>query len=418
VPAARRPGLLCARAALAPSRCGRAMSRASAPPRANALAFALLGAVAVLGLQCGFVAFGSTRPSRRRRPSATARRADGPLVQSSEVTKAGDEMSERYEKVLLAGRQMAEKLKKKEGGTLPKMYFIGPAGNSAERFADTFLFSMDYTQAPGYMYLDRPPTVKAIEPRYSLIVTDKELSSKARISPPDLYVEDEDEYRELETQILREFAEQPNPDGIPMGCVVGESAVTRPENLEIMKDGLVIWFQVSPDQSWLRTQTSASAGAVHMPSKNIVRPPVWAIANGWDGDVDDGDARQGYKDAVKALEEVYEGIAKVRLRTDVVGIVENSMWGADRLVKAVNTMYGFTEEEDVEEVVLVDDLEKFLESARLSKYFEPAKEWCEEQGAASIEDIVENAEDFAEALSMKPLERKRLNKAAAAAVVA
>lgn len=50
--------------------------------------------------------------------------------------------------------------------------------------------------------------------------------------------------------------------------------------------------------------------------------------------------------------------------------------------------------------------------ARLTKYLQEALDWCDEQGAATIEDVVENAEDFAEALSLKPLERKRLNKAA------
>lgn len=36
--------------------------------------------------------------------------------------------------------------------------------------------------------------------------------------------------------------------------------------------------------------------------------------------------------------------------------------------------------------VLEKDLEKFLEGARLSKYLPKALDWCDEQGAASIED--------------------------------
>ena len=82
-------------------------------------------------------------------------------------------------------------------------------------------------------------------------------------------------------------------------------------------------------------------------------------------------------------------------------------------MKAIAEFYGVsTEGGSVEEELLERDLEKFLEGARLSKYLQPALDWCDEQGAATIEDIVENTEDFADALSLKPLERKRLAKAA------
>ena len=108
-----------------------------------------------------------------------------------------------------------------------------------------------------------------------------------------------------------------------------------------------------------------------------------------------------------------EAIADIRLRADVPGIAENQYWGAERLVKAIAELYGIsTEGGSVEEEVLERDLEKFLEGARLSKYLQPALDWCDEQGAATIEDIVENTDDFADALSFKPLERKRLAKAA------
>ncbi|CAK0829697.1 unnamed protein product [Prorocentrum cordatum] len=64
---------------------------------------------------------------------------------------------------------------------------------------------------------------------------------------------------------------------------------------------------------------------------------------------------------------------------------------------------------------LEKELTEFLENSRLSKYLDDALKWCDEQGAASIEDIVENPEDFVEAMGFKPLERKRFDKACALA---
>jgi len=63
------------------------------------------------------------------------------------------------------------------------------------------------------------------------------------------------------------------------------------------------------------------------------------------------------------------------------------------------------------------ELAQFLDGARLSKYLKTALKWCDEQGAASIEDVVENTEDFEEALNLKPLEKKRLAKACSEAVI-
>merc|ERR1719210_203502 len=118
--------------------------------------------------------------------------------------------------------------------------------------------------------------------------------------------------------------------------------------------------------------------------------------------------------------DMYEKFADIRLRTDVPGVAENSYWGAGRIVKALTEYLGFSLEEEigVEEEVMERDLEKFLEGARLSKYLKPALKWCDEQGAASIEDIVENIPDISHALSLKPLERKRLEKAAASVATA
>merc|ERR1711953_1010363 len=122
-----------------------------------------------------------------------------------------------------------------------------------------------------------------------------------------------------------------------------------------------------------------------------------------------------YIKIVQERRELYEKSADIRLRTDIPGIVENTYWGAAKICKAVTEYLGYkdAEEGSVEQEIMETDLEKFLEGARLSKYFKKASDWCEEQGAASIEDIVENVDDFAEAMALKPLEKKRLVKAAA-----
>jgi len=104
---------------------------------------------------------------------------------------------------------------------------------------------------------------------------------------------------------------------------------------------------------------------------------------------------------------------------DIPGISENSYWAAERIIRLLNQHLDIsTDEVSVEEEVLEKDLAKFLEGARLSKYVKPALKWCEEQGAATIEEVVDNVPEMSEALKLKPLERKRLEKAAAAVAVA
>ncbi|CAE7338349.1 Hip14 [Symbiodinium pilosum] len=271
---------------------------------------------------------------------------------SPEMAAAGRKYAQKYEDIMLAGRQVWQEMLKRD--EVPKkIYFIGTNGNTGMSQLRMGLCSF---------------------------VESLELSET---------------------------------DGLPAGMIVGESAVSIPENVEILKTGLVIWLDVSAEFSWSKTQMRAKAGGGLFIPYEIIRPPVWCIANGWDGDIDDGEAKAEYTAMVEKYAEKYEEIADLRLRADTPGIVENQYWGAQRLAKAMAEFYGIdTEGASVEEEVLERDLEKFLESARLSKYMQAALDWCDEQGAASIEDIVENTDDFAEALSLKPLERKRLLKAA------
>eukprot|EP00929_Paragymnodinium_shiwhaense_P025797 TRINITY_DN15520_c0_g1_i1.p1 TRINITY_DN15520_c0_g1~~TRINITY_DN15520_c0_g1_i1.p1 ORF type:complete len:954 (-),score=336.66 TRINITY_DN15520_c0_g1_i1:433-3294(-) len=60
----------------------------------------------------------------------------------------------------------------------------------------------------------------------------------------------------------------------------------------------------------------------------------------------------------------------------------------------------------------VDGLEEFMTEACLQKYLARAEEWCAEMGAVHLDEVKECWEDLAEALGLKPLEKKRLAKAA------
>lgn len=313
---------------------------------------------------------------------------------------------------MLAGRQLWAQMQKKED-VPDKIYFIGTNGNTGKLIGEALMDGLAYVPAPdGTFFLRRKPGVEYPKLIYYLVDADEELGKKAPKSAVDWYMEDPNACREIETSVLKEFQEL-ETNGIPAGIVVGESAVDVPENLEIMKTGLVVWIDVAPEFSWSKTQMRPKPGGGLFIPFERVRPPVWCIANGWDGDIDDGEAKADYIEMVTQYGEKYEAIADIRLRADVPGIAENQYWGAERLVKAIAELYGIsTEGGSVEEEVLERDLEKFLEGARLSKYLQPALDWCDEQGAATIEDIVEHTDDFADALSLKPLERKRLAKAA------
>eukprot|EP00403_Amphidinium_massartii_P003818 CAMPEP_0178383870 /NCGR_PEP_ID=MMETSP0689_2-20121128/7223_1 /TAXON_ID=160604 /ORGANISM="Amphidinium massartii, Strain CS-259" /LENGTH=300 /DNA_ID=CAMNT_0020004101 /DNA_START=137 /DNA_END=1036 /DNA_ORIENTATION=- len=61
-------------------------------------------------------------------------------------------------------------------------------------------------------------------------------------------------------------------------------------------------------------------------------------------------------------------------------------------------------------------LTAFLMELKLSTYAAAANAWVDEQGACSLDEVLENMEDFADGLKLKPLERKRLEKNGAAAV--
>lgn len=62
----------------------------------------------------------------------------------------------------------------------------------------------------------------------------------------------------------------------------------------------------------------------------------------------------------------------------------------------------------------VDGIDTWLLELRLSKYQQLASQWCSDMGAVSLDEIAENIDDFAEGVELKPIERQRVQKWAAA----
>lgn len=332
---------------------------------------------------------------------------------SPEVSAKGEFYAAKYEEVFLGGHKLWEEIKKNP--KLPrKIYVIGTNGNNAKNIAEALMDVLAYIPAPdGTMMMRRKATEEYPETVFSFAVSDDEVSAKAKTSAVDLYMEDEEQYRRLELDAIKAFADEDYGD-LPAAMVVGESALDTPEVAEIVSKGLVIWCDADQEWTWSKTQFQMAAGGGFFvrSGRDVVRPPVWAIANGWDGDVDDAEGKLEYFEILAGHRKKYEELAHLRLRTDITKVAENPIWGAERLTKAMAEHFGISSDDVVEEELLENDLAKFLEGARLSKYLTPALAWCAEQGAATIEELVENADDFSESLGLKPLEKKRLTKAA------
>eukprot|EP00811_Abedinium_folium_P031131 NODE_503_length_2982_cov_63.584588.p1 GENE.NODE_503_length_2982_cov_63.584588~~NODE_503_length_2982_cov_63.584588.p1 ORF type:complete len:827 (-),score=234.66 NODE_503_length_2982_cov_63.584588:275-2755(-) len=58
----------------------------------------------------------------------------------------------------------------------------------------------------------------------------------------------------------------------------------------------------------------------------------------------------------------------------------------------------------------VRGLYNWLDGLRLTQYENKAVEWCDQMGAADVDEVIENWQDLCDVLSLKPLERKRIQK--------
>merc|ERR1740138_246977 len=108
-----------------------------------------------------------------------------------------------------------------------------------DEVSESVLESLAYVPADdGTMMLNRKHNVEYPDMTYLWWDTDDMVSKKAKISALDLYMEDEKAYRDLEHEVLKEFADK-EFEGHPAGCIVGESALNRQDNVDIIKQGIV-----------------------------------------------------------------------------------------------------------------------------------------------------------------------------------
>mmetsp|Transcript_82091 Transcript_82091/g.214179 ORF Transcript_82091/g.214179 Transcript_82091/m.214179 type:complete len:418 (-) Transcript_82091:99-1352(-) len=365
------------------------------------------------------VAGGFRIPDEKRWRTSLRAEADPLAIVSPEMRTAGQKYAQKLEDCLLSGRDLWKRMN--EQGKVKKLYFIGPKGNLAEEVAESMMDAFSYVQAAdGTMYMQRSQHVDYAPFDYHFVNSDKkmvELCRQQRIDHVELFSDDEAKYREMETDILKKFTEYDVPK--PCAIVLGESALNVPENAEFLKEGLVIHLRCSPEASWkcINMRPAGNTG-LYISTKDMVKPPIWALAQDMTGDIDNVESKKEYVRIVTELDKEYETVADISFSTDVRGISENSMWAVPKLVGVIAEHLGI-ETGSADQADLDSSLEKelteFLENSRLSKYLDDALKWCDEQGAASIEDIVENPEDFVEAMGFKPLERKRFDKACALA---
>jgi len=334
------------------------------------------------------------------------------------IERKGRDYGRRIEDLLMAGRDLYAKMKEMDDPP-KRVYLIGPNGNKGLDIGVCLGEALGYRPHPdGRWFVNRKQgDPKNPKIRFWFSHMDKLVAEKARVSPVDLWMEDPQEFFEVEDEVMKDFA-QLDDIGEPMLCKVGEGAPAREANQKILKDGIVVWLDCEPELAWYTTQFVPSTGlAVRQPSQYTERPPVWALAQGWDGDPEDAEAKMEFINVLEERREAYDKVADVRIRVDAGDVAKNSYWAVERIIKAIKQHLGIGEEDatDIQEELLVADLTKFMEGARLGQYVKPALEWCDKMGAASIEDVVENTPELSEALKLKPLEIKRLEKAAAAA---
>jgi shikimate kinase len=327
-------------------------------------------------------------------------------------------MSQKFEDVLLTGSKLWQKMKEK--GKTPKIFLIGLRGSLTGSVAEALAQGMAYLQpSDGTLMMHRKSFVKYPETAFKHVNSDEVVESKCygikdangkAMGPVAVFKEDEEKYREMETDVLREFLEE-SIDG-PAAMAVGDTALNKPENLEIMKQGLVIHLRITPETSWQQMRGRRAVFGVGA-SAMQVKEPVWFEAQGWDNkDLEDSEVREEYFRIGNELVEDYDKNADMiyEMRNSDF---ENFFWAAEKIFNEIGKHLGVMEEtssEDGTDGDLERELSTFLEDSKLLKYLPTALEWCEEQGAASMEDLVDSPDDFADGLGLKPLERKRLMK--------
>lgn len=354
----------------------------------------------------------SERSASAPRTRRTASVADPVNNVAPEVCAEGQKWARKLEDIYERGTKLWNYLKKETSGVGKPVYVVGPPSPILGEVAQSLADILGYLPAEdGTLFMNRRPDGVYPEMQSEFQFSDQLVSKKTPLLLNELFMEDEAKFYDLESEVIKEFSES-DFGGYPAVLAVGEGAVLREENLEIMKKGIIVYVSMDPSSSW---------GLIHRKSGHFMigKPPYmtppWVALNGWDEDVDDFEAKEEYMEILKSRIEIYEQVADVTIRGTAPDVQENPALGADKALKQLIEEWGLDEEEEMANAVGVsfaEELQQIMAEARLDKYMKVALEWCDEQGAATLEDIAENVDDFADALQLKPLERKRLAKVA------
>lgn len=107
---------------------------------------------------------------------------------SPEISAQGRKYAQRYEDVMMAGRELWTQMNKRDD-VPKKIFFIGTNGNQGKLIAEALMDSLAYIPAPdGTLFLRRKPGVEYPELEYYLLDGDTQLSRKAPKSAVDFYM--------------------------------------------------------------------------------------------------------------------------------------------------------------------------------------------------------------------------------------
>merc|ERR1712232_375065 len=84
----------------------------------------------------------------------------------------------------------------------------------------------------------------------------------------------------------------------PIVVVTGDGIALAEENRAILSgDNVALWFDTDPSYNWEITQTRSKNSGIWSNSQanQLNKPPIFALANGWDGDVDDVEGKEEFK---------------------------------------------------------------------------------------------------------------------------
>mmetsp|Transcript_55216 Transcript_55216/g.87549 ORF Transcript_55216/g.87549 Transcript_55216/m.87549 type:complete len:772 (+) Transcript_55216:93-2408(+) len=128
-----------------------------------------------------------------------------------------------------------------------------------------------------------------------------------------------------------------------------------------------------------------------------------AIAEVWSPFIVDSSDQHGEDSATKVCIEVLRHLKSIDTSTSCTGS------SSERSLASVPSATS----KSTPILTEVPGLREWLVKLHLEKYYDDALKWCQEMGAADVSEVKEDWEDFRDSLPLRPLEKKRIEKACA-----